>query len=51
MSKEVEDKVCAFCESQYKLSYVLEETSGFSKYCPFCSTEYQEFDIDKEDED
>lgn len=50
MSKEIENKVCRFCESQYKLSYDAEETSGYSKYCPFCSEMFNDDDDDDEDE-
>jgi uncharacterized Zn-finger protein len=46
MSKEVDNKICSFCESVYKLSYNPEETSGYSKYCPFCS----EMENDTDDE-
>ena len=47
MSKEVEHNNCSFCESVYKLSYNLQETSGHPKFCPFCGTEVYE---DEEDE-
>ena len=39
MSKSVENMTCNFCESSYKLSYTLDETSGHPKFCPFCSEE------------
>ena len=39
MSKSVENRTCFFCESAYKLSYTLDETSGHPKFCPFCSEE------------
>jgi hypothetical protein len=45
MSKEVENHLCDFCESEYKLLYNLDDTSGYSKYCPFCG-ELQEEDVD-----
>jgi ribosome-associated toxin RatA of RatAB toxin-antitoxin module len=38
-NKEVEKIVCTVCESNYKLVYEIEETSGYSKFCPFCSSE------------
>jgi rRNA maturation endonuclease Nob1 len=39
MSKEIENRTCDCCESRYKLVYDLNETSGFSKFCPFCGSE------------
>ena len=39
MSKEVENKICHECESTYRIVYDLSETSGFGKFCPFCSAE------------
>lgn len=36
MAKEIETIVCEVCESQYKLVYDLNETSGYPKFCPFC---------------
>ena len=49
MSKEVETHMCNFCESSFKLTYILENTSGFSKFCPFCGTEV--FDDNDDDVD
>lgn len=34
---EKEDKICMNCESKFKLMYRLDETSGYPKFCPFCS--------------
>lgn len=39
MSKSVDNITCNFCESLYKLSYTLDDTSGHPKFCPFCSEE------------
>lgn len=45
MSKEVEKKTCPECESTYKLLYDLDLTSGYPKFCPFCSCEI--YDVNK----
>ena len=50
MSKEIENKECNFCESNYKLSFDLNDTSGHPKFCPFCGEEAYD-DEDFEDED
>jgi uncharacterized Zn-finger protein len=49
MSKEVEKKTCPHCESTYKLVYDLDGTSGYPKFCPFCSGEIydEEFEEDE----
>jgi len=51
MSKEIEQVVCEICESRYKIIYDLNETSGYSKFCPFCSEvpeqETQKIDTDE----
>ena len=39
MAKEVENIICEFCESNYKLSYDPGEVSGEIKFCPFCGDE------------
>jgi hypothetical protein len=52
MSKEVEKKTCVNCESSYKLIYDLDTTSGYPKWCPFCTAEIyneDELSIDEED--
>ena len=43
--KEVEKKTCPECESTYKLLYDLDLTSGYPKFCPFCSCEI--YDVNK----
>ena len=48
MSKEVEQHICRFCETEYKLTYLPEKASGFAKFCPFCSEENIEDDIEDE---
>lgn len=51
MSKEVEKKTCVHCESTYKLMFDLNETSGFPKFCPFCSSENYDVKDDFEEID
>jgi hypothetical protein len=36
MSKEIETVICGVCESQYKIVYDPNETSGYRKFCSFC---------------
>lgn len=45
MNKQVEKHVCPYCESEFKLLYDTVTTSGYSKFCPFCSEEI----VDEED--
>lgn len=53
MSKEIENKECQECESSYRLVYNLDDTSGYPKFCPFCSaeiyTDEEEKTIEEED--
>lgn len=51
MSKEVVTKFCTFCESEYKLSYDRENTSGFEKYCPFCAALEDDIEYEKKEND
>lgn len=51
MSKEVNNKICTFCESQYKISYDLEEVSGMPKFCSFCGESWEEDDSPYEEDD
>jgi hypothetical protein len=39
MSREVEKIYCQDCESEYKILYEPEATSGLPKFCTFCSSE------------
>lgn len=51
MSKEVESLDCICCESQFKLVYDLNNTSGFPKFCCFCGEALEdEEDRRKEEE-
>lgn len=51
MSKEVEKIVCSYCESEYKILYEPESTSGLPKFCSFCSEELYSGDELIEDDD
>lgn len=50
MSKEVEKKICNFCESEYKLMYNLDATNGHPKFCPFCGSDVYDEDDESENE-
>jgi len=50
MSKEVENKLCGSCESDYKLMYDLDNTSGHPKFCPFCASEVYDVEEEKSDD-
>jgi hypothetical protein len=50
MSKEVENKTCSCCDSEYRLVYTLGDTSGWPKFCPFCGADAYDED-EKNDED
>lgn len=53
MSKEIEYKICTFCESQYKISYNAEKVSGLPKFCTFCGESWDinedAYDVKEED--
>lgn len=49
MSKEVENKLCYFCESEYKLSYNADDVSGNPKFCPFCGEENYDQDLEEDE--
>jgi hypothetical protein len=51
MSKEIENRTCDCCESRYKLVYDLNETSGFSKFCPFCGSEIHNEEPPEDEDD
>lgn len=52
MSREVNKVICIDCESEYKLMYDLDDTSGHPKFCPFCAAEvYDETDEDEQEEE
>lgn len=52
MSREVNKVICRDCESEYKLMYDLDDTSGHPKFCPFCASEvYNDDEEDSEDEE
>ena len=37
--KHVEKLVCRYCESDYKVIYYDEESTGQTRFCPFCGEE------------
>lgn len=52
MSREIETKICQFCESRYKLTYQHDEVNGSTKFCPFCGEEnYDDSVYDEEDQE
>lgn len=52
MTKEIEKKTCHFCESNYKLIFDVEETTGQPRCCPFCGEDcYDDDEINLEEED
>jgi uncharacterized Zn-finger protein len=51
MSKEVNNVICTFCETDYKLSYNTDKASGYPKFCPFCSEEINEKDEEEQDDE
>lgn len=51
MSKQIENKTCQVCESEYRLVYTLGDTSGFPKFCPFCGSDAYDEDETEDDED
>lgn len=51
MSKELEIKTCQACDSEYKLVYHLDKTSGYPKFCPFCGEEGYDDEVVEDDYD
>ncbi len=52
MKKEIANKLCGFCESEYKLSFSPDDASGYPKFCPFCGNENEvEFDEEEQEEE
>ena len=45
--KEIENRECPDCESIFRLVYNLDDTSGYPKFCPFCSAEMYDDKDDK----
>lgn len=50
-NREVELRTCPECESTYKLAYNHDETSGYSKFCPFCAADVNEDPVEEEEQD
>jgi len=51
MSREVSKVICRDCESEYKLMYDLDDTSGHPKFCPFCSAEVYDDEEEEQEEE
>jgi hypothetical protein len=51
MSKEVQKHTCQHCDSSYKLLFDLNTTSGFPRFCPFCSGETYDDDLISDEEE
>ena len=49
MSKEVKKCECLYCESSYKLMFDLNTTSGYPKFCSFCSEPLYEEKVEYEE--
>lgn len=49
MSREVEKIFCKCCESDYKILYEQDDTSGRAKFCPFCGDEVYDQDASTND--
>lgn len=43
-NKQIEKHECIECESQFKLVFELDKTSGYPKFCPFCAAPFEEED-------
>ena len=50
MSKEVEKVFCQCCESEYRILYQPENTSGLPKFCTFCGDEVFNQDSELEED-
>lgn len=42
--KTTEKHFCNDCESEFKIVFELENTSGYPKFCPFCNSELEDED-------
>lgn len=51
MSKEIENKECIACGSEFRIVFDLTKTSGFPKFCCFCSEPIAEDEDIEEFED
>ena len=49
--KETEKHFCNDCESEFKLIFEVDSTSGFPKFCPFCAGELNDREDEDEEED
>ena len=50
MTKEVDKIFCQCCESEYKILYEPENTSGLPKFCTFCGDEVFNQDSNTDEE-
>lgn len=51
LSKEIENKTCSCCDSEYRLVYTLGDTSGYPKFCPFCGADAYDDESEENDRD
>ena len=51
MSKEIENKTCSCCDSEYRLVYTLGDTSGYPKFCPFCGADAYDDESEEHERD
>jgi hypothetical protein len=45
-SKEIEKHECIVCDSNFKIVFELDKSSGYPKFCPFCGSPFEEDEDD-----
>lgn len=53
-NKQIEKHDCEECESEFKIVFELDKSSGYPKFCPFCAapfTDEEEDDYWNDDKD